>query len=357
MATRPPRPCFAAFLSLLLLPLLRGQELALKGFDPIDLAAGTERSGSEDLTSVHGRFRYRFATAANLETFRADPERHAIQFGGACARMGPLSGGGDPARWLVHDGRLFVFASDDCRKGFQKRPALFLEADLEQPPADPAGAALLARAVAAHGGAERLRAWRSYAHEHRRTEGDTTEIWRTRIVFPDRFRGEHDYLQGGKQWRFADVVTGGAAFQLASDEATPMHATARREAERRWLLEPVVALRLALDRPHVATAKGKAVIDDVAVEQCELWLGGATVTLGLGPDGRIRTLQGRARGPQLWFGDLVRTFDDLADHDGILLPQRVRATFDGKPAPSLEEQRQDVAVDGSVAEDLFAAPR
>jgi len=352
------RPHHLVLIAVLLSPMvLPGQELALTGLDPIDLARGEERAGAADLELPLGRFRYRFATADNLATFRAEPERHAIQFGGACARMGPLSGAGDPARWLVHDGRIYVFASDQCRDGFRNQPARFLDADVPRPPGDPAGAALLARAVAAHGGGDRLRAWRTYAHEHRRVEGDTTQVWRLRIAFPERWRTEHDYLQAKQQWHFANVVTADAAFSVVQDKTEPMHQSARREATHQLLRDPVVALRRALDRPHAATAVGKTKVGGTAVDRCELWLDGAVVTLGVGADGRVLTLSCRARGPQLWFGALDLAFDDFESHDGILVPHRVRATFDGKPAPTLDEARQEVAVDAPVDDDQFRAAK
>jgi hypothetical protein len=80
------------------------------------------------------------------------------------------------------------------------------------------------------------------------------------------------------------------------------------------------------------------------------------VTLGLGADGRILTLSSRARGPQLWFGALDLRFDDYELHDGVLLPHRVRATFDGKPAADLDQLRQGVAVDAPLGDELFRAP-
>jgi hypothetical protein len=42
----------------------------------------------------------------------AEPERFAVQMGGGCGRMGPLSGSCSPERFAVHDGRIDIFASD-----------------------------------------------------------------------------------------------------------------------------------------------------------------------------------------------------------------------------------------------------
>lgn len=99
---------------------------ALKGFDPVALADGKEVSGRSDLTATHGIYRYQFVDEANRRKFLSDPERFAIQMGGGCARMGPLAGLGNPDRFLVHEGRIYIFASDGCRSSFQKAPARFL---------------------------------------------------------------------------------------------------------------------------------------------------------------------------------------------------------------------------------------
>jgi len=68
----------------------------LQGFDPVELAAGREVAGQEKLTEVRGRYLYQFATEENRRTFAAQAERYAVQFGGACMKMGALSGKGSP---------------------------------------------------------------------------------------------------------------------------------------------------------------------------------------------------------------------------------------------------------------------
>lgn len=107
-------------------------ELALNGLDPVELAQGREVEGSEELELDHRLFRYRFASAANRERFARDPEERGIQFDGACGKMGPPGGVCSPDRWLVHEGRIYLFASDSCRSSFARDPGRFLvDADPE----------------------------------------------------------------------------------------------------------------------------------------------------------------------------------------------------------------------------------
>ena len=66
----------------------------LRGLDPVALCEGREVPGSDTITATHEGYLYRFADEQSRERFHADRERYAVQMGGACGRMGPLSGKG-----------------------------------------------------------------------------------------------------------------------------------------------------------------------------------------------------------------------------------------------------------------------
>lgn len=98
---------------------------ALGGLDPVFLCRGSERPGREDLVAAHGRYRYAFASEASREAFLSDPAAFAIQLDGACAYMaasGASPGSGDPDRYLVHDERIYIFATENCRESFALTP-------------------------------------------------------------------------------------------------------------------------------------------------------------------------------------------------------------------------------------------
>ncbi len=347
------------------------QEPALRGFDPIALCRGEELAGGADRTAQRGAFTYRFASDANREAFLAEPERFEVQFDGACARMGPLSGLGSAQRWLVHEERIYVFASEPCRDAFKKQPAQFLDPDAPEPvadgPASEAGERLLARAVEAHGGAARLREWRTYRHERSTSSGDVKEDFRVQLQLPGSARLDHDYTQGkqtqgqqtqGKQtWRNANVLTPAAAFFVLPAGPSAMGGAARRELERRLSREPLWALRQALDEPPVVLARGKREVMGVAVDELELWRHGCSTTFGIDSDGRVRTARFRGRGPSLWLGAVEMVFDDFRTVGGLVVPATVRATFDGKDAPPLAERREKIEVDGELPAELFSPPK
>lgn len=86
------------------------------------LTEDQERPGRGALARRHGNFCC-FASEESRETFKADPARFEIQLGDPCARMGALSSCADPDRYAVHEGRIYIFASDGCRTARSAAPA------------------------------------------------------------------------------------------------------------------------------------------------------------------------------------------------------------------------------------------
>ncbi len=94
--------------------------VAVGGYDPV--AYFTEDKpvkGSEDITAEYQGATWRFASTENRDSFLADPERYAPQYGGYCAFA--VSSGytakADPEAWRIVDGKLYLNYS----KGVQKR--------------------------------------------------------------------------------------------------------------------------------------------------------------------------------------------------------------------------------------------
>ncbi|MEO1795889.1 MAG: YHS domain-containing (seleno)protein [Pseudomonadota bacterium] len=85
--------------------------VAINGYDPV--AYFTEEKpveGSADFTADYMGATFRFASAENRDTFAADPEAYAPQYGGYCAYA--VSRGytatTSPRAWTVHEGKLYL---------------------------------------------------------------------------------------------------------------------------------------------------------------------------------------------------------------------------------------------------------
>src|SRR5215510_15213805 len=86
--------------------------IALKGYDPVAyFTLSTPTPGVSEYDYVYDGARYFFANARHRDMFKANPEKYAPQFGGACANN--MANGvrrqSDPTIWAIIDGKLYVF--------------------------------------------------------------------------------------------------------------------------------------------------------------------------------------------------------------------------------------------------------
>ncbi len=87
------------------------EKVAVGGYDVVAyFASGAPQRGLPQFAARHDGATYRFASAANLKTFRADPQKYLPQYGGYCA-YGAASGYKapiDPTAWRIVDGKLYL---------------------------------------------------------------------------------------------------------------------------------------------------------------------------------------------------------------------------------------------------------
>lgn len=97
--------------------------LAMDGYDPV--AYFTDARPVRGLAPYEMRWNdatWRFASAANLEAFKNDPERYAPQFGGYCAYAVSrgYTANGDPRVWKIVDRRLYLNYSTGAQTLWEK---------------------------------------------------------------------------------------------------------------------------------------------------------------------------------------------------------------------------------------------
>lgn len=114
---------------------LRG--IAIKGYDPVAyFTEGRPVEGSPDHELAWKGASWRFASEANRETFAADPERYAPQYGGWCAYAVSenVTADIDPAAWRVVDGRLYLNLSPEIQRLWEQDiPGRIARADANWP--------------------------------------------------------------------------------------------------------------------------------------------------------------------------------------------------------------------------------
>ncbi|HXF40390.1 MAG TPA: hypothetical protein VN687_11805 [Blastocatellia bacterium] len=340
----------------------------LEGLDPVMLVQGKEVQGDLKIFVTRGRYQYLFANAESKATFEKDPARYEIQLEGACARMGaPVTG--NPDLYTVHQGRIYIFGSADCKKRFEAAPQKYLESSNEaaKTPATPDAVnkakALIETAVTAMGGASRIDGLSSYQEKttttQTRRQGEVEVKSSLTVVFPDRIRAERvmpDYEDPSKVRQFATVVTASEVFGVMSGAVRPFPNSARFEQEKEVNRRLVSILR---NRKSInAAAIGGGKVGDTAVEQVAIEIDHASYSLGIDPaTGRILSLSAWRRGPDGSFGQFVQAFSDFRTVDGLTLPFKITATFDGQPWKEQSPTVEAISVNGKIDPALFEKPK
>jgi len=105
--------------------------VALYGFDPVAYFVDRmAQPGSEAIELRFGELTWRFRNEANRAAFAARPEVYIPRFGGhdPIALMRGIPIAGDPALFVVYDGRVFLFQRADNRAAFLKEPETIAQA-------------------------------------------------------------------------------------------------------------------------------------------------------------------------------------------------------------------------------------
>jgi YHS domain-containing protein len=93
-------------------PAVNAEEgIGLKGYDPVAyFTNGVPTNGLEQYSFAWKGVTYRFASAENLDRFKADPAKYLPQYGGYCAYAMSLDriADIDPSRWAIVNGKLYL---------------------------------------------------------------------------------------------------------------------------------------------------------------------------------------------------------------------------------------------------------
>ena len=218
--------------------------IPLEGLDPVMLSQGKEVQGDMKYTVKRGQFQYLFANAESKATFEKEP----------CALRDPVewplrahgsANTGNPDLYTVHNGRIYIFGSEECQTLFKATPEKYLE--VPAPPRTPPsaemvkrGQALIAKAVEAFGGAKLDQLASIQRKDVRGNEVKSTLL----LAFPDAIRQE----TVRPTFTLVSVVTPSDSFFLVNNRANSMP-EANRAAITNELNRELFVLLRARTRP------------------------------------------------------------------------------------------------------------
>jgi YHS domain-containing protein len=319
-------------------------EVPLEGLDPVMLVQGKEVQGDTKFQVTRGCFEYLFANAENKATFEKDPALYEIQLDGACARMG-LPTTGNPDLYTVHNGRIYIFGSEECQTLFKAAPEKYLEvpATPPTPTADTIkrGQELIAKAVEALGAkVDQLRSYQKTDIRGNQVKNVLT------LSFPDAVRQE----TVRPNFTLVSVVTPVDSFVVANNAARPMPEANRTAFNRDLYHELVVLLRARTQMDFKASLASEGNVD--------VQLPGFVTTLGIDPaTGRIVSQTYKGRGPGGVVGQIVINYSDYRTVEALSLPFKTTATFDGQPFPALSATTEAITVNSQIDPSSFKKPQ
>ena len=321
--------------------------IPLEGLDPVMLSQGKEVQGDMKFKVTRGQFQYIFANAENKAIFEKEPAKYEIQLDGHCARMGAPTTG-NPDLYTVHNGRIYIFGSAACQTLFKAAPEKYLEvpaAPKSPPTAEMVkrGDELLAKAVEAFGGGSKLDQLVSFQmKELRENQVKNTLL----LTFPDTLRQE----TVRPTFTLVSVVTPSEAFFVVNNAARSMREADRKAIYQELNHELIVLLHARNRSDFKAWLAGEGTVD--------IELPGFTTTLAIDPaSGRVTSQTYKGRGPGGVVGQIAINYSDFRTVDGVSLPFKRTATFDGQPLASLSATIEAITINGKIDPSSFKKPQ
>ena len=318
--------------------------IPLEGLDPVMLTQGKEVQGDMKYTATRGQFQYLFASAENKATFEKDPARYEIQLNGSCARMGAPTTG-NPDLYFVHNGRIYIFGTEECQTLFKAAPEKYLEVPTPPKPAPTdemikRGQELLAKAIAALGGGSKLDQLLSYKKTELR-ENQVKNI--LLLAFPDSLRQETIR----PNFTLTSVISPAESFFIVNNSARSLPDANRTAIFKDLHHDLLILLRARTRSDFKAWAGSEA-------KTVEIELPEFTTTLGIDPEtGRVINQSYKGRGPGGVLGQIMINYSDYRTVEGLSLPFKATATFDGRPFPALSATVEAITINGQIDPSSF----
>lgn len=102
---------------------------AVGGYDPVAyFSDGKPTRGKAEFSYKYGGANWFFESREHLDSFKAQPEKYAPQYGGYCAYAAAKNDlvSADPEAWKIVDGKLYLNYSKDVQKKWEANQADFI---------------------------------------------------------------------------------------------------------------------------------------------------------------------------------------------------------------------------------------
>lgn len=338
--------CIAA---LAIAALGAASEKPLLGTFSVDVVSlitdGKSDPGKPEFTADRLRYRYLFSSKEHRDAFLKQPEKFEVQLGGACGKMAELGGRGSTQRYWVYKGKLYVFASDGCRTGFQSNPEGHIERDEPQVVADSK------RRGEARGFLDKAAKWSGLAQvkkgasisalqESELKQGSHTYKVKgvTRVATSGDYYDVTTYDGTG----YANQIAKGKAVEIDPKGVATEHVPTWKRALERQRARNLTYILLNRNSKAMTT-KSEGVSDGVA--SVVVNIDGATSILWIeAATGKVisQTFKGRNRSGII--GDVQLDFSSYETKDGVTLPVEWSATYNGQDSPIHYRAKMKLAV-------------
>lgn len=307
---------------------------------------------------------YLFSTAQTKATFEREPAKYEIQNGGLCARMGRTATG-NPSDYLVHDGKIYIFGSDECHKRFAAAPAKYLMPAPAAMPDSPAAVARGRKAIdkvlAAFGGAARVDAVTNYVETasqlRKGPQGEVAITQKTIVRFPDDVRIERTAVMPARTSASATLLTPAGAWFIAEGRAFPVAQAALPNLQQETGRQVVSLLKTRGMANFKVAALDAESVEGTLVDRVRIRRGPVDVVLRIDPSsGRLHSTMFIDRNADGEVGTYTLVYSDFRNVDGLMLPFRRHALFNGEPDLSQAWTVNAVLVNTVLEPGLFAAP-
>ena len=146
-------------------------------------------------------------------------------------------------------------------------------------------------------------------------------------VFPSKVRQELTLPMGS----ITMVATDAGGFMTSPQGTMDLPASRADSMRRSAMRDPLALLKMRDDPSFSATTLDPVELDGTPLERLQIEVGEDVVVAAIDPDsGELRQLSYRDQGPSGAPGEVVETFSDWREVDGLTYPFAVVGTFDGE---------------------------